>query len=115
MSESDLSKRPYVDDPVGLVKTQRRLTVLRLAAAHELFFVPVIPNGLGSFMYEPKLGDIELVDPDLTWTVHELSGHEYLSSTGDHEVWKRPTSLLINDKGWAALARWEKSERKKRR
>jgi hypothetical protein len=112
----DPQKRPYTDDPVGLVKTKRRLAALRLAAQHELFFVPVIPTGLGSYMYEPKLGDIELVDPDLTWTLHELSSSQYLSSTDNRtrEVWEHPTSLLLNDKGWAALARWEKTEKRRR-
>jgi hypothetical protein len=113
----DPKKRPYVDDPVGLVKTQKRLNALRLAAQHELFFVPDIPTAMGSFMYEPKLGDIELVDPDMVDTLRELRASQYLSRADGrkYELLDRPTSLLFNDKGAAALERWEKSERKKNR
>jgi hypothetical protein len=112
MSERDLNKRPYVDDYVGLVKTARRLDALRLAAQHELFFVPDIPNILGTFMYEPKLGDIELVDYEIGVTLRELAASQYLSRADGrgYEQLDRPTSLLINDKGAAALARWERRE-----
>lgn len=113
----DPKKRPYVDDPVGLVKTKRRLEALRLAAQHELFFVPGIPNALGTFTYEPKLGDIEIVDFALGVTLGELAASQYLSRADGrrYEQLDRPTSLLLNDKGAATLERWEKSERKKHR
>jgi hypothetical protein len=112
MSERDLNKRPYADDYVGLVKTAQRLAALRLAAQHELFFVPGIPNEMGTFMYEPKLGDIELVDFDLGLVIRDLRASRYLSRTDGrmHEQLDRPTSLLINDKGVATLERWEKRE-----
>jgi hypothetical protein len=113
-------ERPYVDDCLALVKTRRRLAALRLAAEHELVLTPGIPDIRGTFTYEPTLGDLELVDPDLTGALRDLALHRYLTSTaeraGEYDAaLDRPTSLLVNDKGRAALDRWSRSETRPRK
>lgn len=110
-----MAERPYLDDPLRLVKTQRRLTVLRLAARDVVFLVPGIPTYLGSAFYGTVGGEVAFLDSDLLGPLYELYYHQFLCRVdgGPLELAQQQASLFITAKGADALARWEKSEKKR--